>query len=99
MQLCTYITIADYLALRNTTKYMSWLIIQLENLTSNHFNRTKQNDWPSQNISMSYTWFSFQISEFVDTFQSQEHSPQIKQLVCLPETSHVIGELHQIINF
>ncbi|XP_040200393.1 uncharacterized WD repeat-containing protein alr2800-like [Rana temporaria] len=31
------------------------------------------------------------ISEFVDTFQNQEHSPQIKQLVCLPETSHVIG--------
>ncbi|XP_075065283.1 uncharacterized protein LOC142152492 isoform X1 [Mixophyes fleayi] len=31
------------------------------------------------------------ISDFVDTFQSQEDSPQIKQLICLPETSHVIG--------
>ncbi|XP_068133201.1 uncharacterized WD repeat-containing protein alr2800-like isoform X2 [Hyperolius riggenbachi] len=31
------------------------------------------------------------ISDFVDTFQSQEVTQQIKKLVCLPETSHVIG--------
>ncbi|XP_056430967.1 uncharacterized protein LOC130369578 [Hyla sarda] len=31
------------------------------------------------------------ISNFLDTFQSGDDSPQIKRLACLPETSHVIG--------
>ncbi|KAG9490763.1 hypothetical protein GDO78_006213 [Eleutherodactylus coqui] len=31
------------------------------------------------------------ISNFVDTFESHDDSPRIKQLICLPETSHVIG--------
>ncbi|XP_075456977.1 uncharacterized protein LOC142495400 isoform X2 [Ascaphus truei] len=31
------------------------------------------------------------ISDFVDTFKSQEDGPQLQQLVCLPESSHVIG--------
>ncbi|KAM4748795.1 uncharacterized protein WCC33_006185 [Rhinophrynus dorsalis] len=31
------------------------------------------------------------ISDFVDTFQSLENSQQIQQLVCTPESSHVIG--------
>ncbi|KAM3926888.1 uncharacterized protein RB166_009727 [Leptodactylus fuscus] len=31
------------------------------------------------------------ISNFVDTFQSHDDSPHIKQLICLPETSHVVG--------
>ncbi|XP_073507270.1 uncharacterized protein [Phyllobates terribilis] len=31
------------------------------------------------------------ISNFVDTFQSHDDNPQIKRLICLPETSHVIG--------
>ncbi|XP_075199505.1 uncharacterized protein LOC142302328 [Anomaloglossus baeobatrachus] len=31
------------------------------------------------------------ISNFVDTFHSLDDSPQIKHLICLPETSHVIG--------
>ncbi|KAM8972028.1 uncharacterized protein RCH25_017640 [Pelodytes ibericus] len=31
------------------------------------------------------------ISDFVETFQNQENSPQIKKLVYLPESSHVIG--------
>ncbi|KAM9311651.1 uncharacterized protein PAF06_009490 [Gastrophryne carolinensis] len=31
------------------------------------------------------------ISKFVDTFQNQEESQQVKKLVCLPETGHVIG--------
>ncbi|XP_069810665.1 uncharacterized WD repeat-containing protein alr2800-like isoform X2 [Dendropsophus ebraccatus] len=31
------------------------------------------------------------ISNFLDTFLSYEDSPQIKKLLCLPETSHVIG--------
>ncbi|CAH2277302.1 uncharacterized WD repeat-containing alr2800-like [Pelobates cultripes] len=31
------------------------------------------------------------ITEFVDTFQNQDNSPHIKQLIYLPESSHVIG--------